>query len=285
MDLILPDTAGIRVCHARCVASFFVSKTRSANNATVWCLWCSGNTTLCGRVITGSIPVRHPSKRHLLIAGVFCYTSYMIYLIGGTPRSGKTTVAKVLANKLKISWVSCDSLEGIPKFYTPKNVYHKHFPKDIMRRATKNSNDLMYTRFSANQIVQAYITQGSSVWTAVEQFIEYLIGEDISYIIEGYQLPPKSVAKLKSKFPKKIKSIYLIKEHPDKILEGALAHTHKKDWFKTKTTNPEIYMKIAEMLSMYGSKIKKDATTLKLKVINTDTRFNERIKQAVQTLS
>lgn len=208
----------------------------------------------------------------------------MIYLIGGTPRSGKTTVAKLLSKKLKISWVSCDSLEGIPKFYTPKSVYHKRFPKDIMRRETKNSNDLMYTKFSAKQIVQAYLTQGSSVWTAVEQFTEYLIGEDISYIIEGYQLPPKSVAKIKNKFPKKIQVIYLIKEHPGRILEGALAHTEKKDWFKTKTTNPDIYKKISAMLGLFGTHIKKEANANKLKVINTDTRFNEQIKLAVKTL-
>jgi 2-phosphoglycerate kinase len=121
----------------------------------------------------------------------------MIYLIGGTPRSGKTTVAKLLAKRLGISWVSCDSLEGIPKLYTPKNIYHKRFPKDIIRKETKNSNDLMYTRFNANQIVKACLTQGSSVWVAVEQFVEYLIGENLDYIVEGYQLPPKSVAKLK----------------------------------------------------------------------------------------
>ena len=30
---------------------------------TIWRLWCNGNTTLCGSVITGSNPVSRPDKK------------------------------------------------------------------------------------------------------------------------------------------------------------------------------------------------------------------------------
>lgn len=37
----------------------------------------------------------------------------MIYLIGGPPKCGKTTLAKQLAKKLGIQWVATDTLEVI----------------------------------------------------------------------------------------------------------------------------------------------------------------------------
>lgn len=208
----------------------------------------------------------------------------MIYIIGGLPRSGKTILAKKLAYKLRISWVSGDSLEGIPKYYTSKKEYPKRFPKDIIRRKTKNSNDLMYTKYTAEEIVHAYMIQGESVWISIARFIDSLIGENIDYVVEGYQIPPEKVVRLQKKYPGKIKSIFLVKEDTAKILAGALAHTAANDWFKTKTTKPEIYSKIAKMLSVYGTQMKKDATKSKIKVVNTDTVFSKQIDAAMRYL-
>jgi 2-phosphoglycerate kinase len=208
----------------------------------------------------------------------------MIYIIGGTPRSGKTTLAKKLSKNLRISWVSGDALESIRKYYTSKKEYSKRFPKDIMRRKTKNSNDLMYTKYTSEEIMAAYLTQGASVWQSIELFIDSLIGEDIDYIVEGYQISPHKVAELQKKYPKQVRSIFLVKEDPAKILSGALAHTAENDWFKTKTTDPEIYTKICEMLSLFGKQMKKEATASKLKVINTDIDFALQIRNAYSYL-
>jgi 2-phosphoglycerate kinase len=62
----------------------------------------------------------------------------MIYIIGGTPRSGKSILAKKLARKLKISWVSGDSLEGIPKYYASARDYPKKFPSIFLKKETFN---------------------------------------------------------------------------------------------------------------------------------------------------
>ncbi len=39
----------------------------------------------------------------------------MIYLIGGPPRCGKTTLAKEMSKKLEIPWISSDALEVVVK--------------------------------------------------------------------------------------------------------------------------------------------------------------------------
>jgi adenylate kinase family enzyme len=67
----------------------------------------------------------------------------MIYLIGGSPRSGKTTVAKKLAAVLGISWISADTLQGLAKHFTPLSEHTKKFPINALRKNTKNSNRLV----------------------------------------------------------------------------------------------------------------------------------------------
>jgi 2-phosphoglycerate kinase len=209
----------------------------------------------------------------------------MIYIIGGSPRSGKTILAKKLARNLSVSWVSGDTIEGIPKYYTSAKEYSKKFPKDILRRKTHNSNDLMYTKYADQQIMRAYMVQAESVWSSIELFIDSLIAENIDYVVEGYQIPPAKLAQFQKRHPKKIKSLFLIKEDTNKILSGALAHTNSDDWFKTKTTDPKIYSKIADMLSLYGKQLKKEAVKSKIKVINTDTSFSSQIKNALNYLT
>ncbi len=205
----------------------------------------------------------------------------MIYLIGGTPRSGKSIVAKKLSEVLRIPWVSGDSLEGIPKKYTAKNMYAKKFPKHVMRIKTHQSNELMYSRYSASNIVEAYTTQAASVWEAIELFIDSLIVEKQDFIIEGYQIPVAAAAKLQKRYPNDVSIIFLIKTDPEKIIEGTLKHNNPDDWFVKKSQSPLVYPKIAAMLSRYGKKIEHDAKKFNLPLVNTDTNFAAKIKKAV----
>ena len=48
----------------------------------------------------------------------------MIYLIGGPPKCGKTTLAKKLAGKYQIPWISADTLQNIVWAYTPKEKHY-----------------------------------------------------------------------------------------------------------------------------------------------------------------
>jgi cytidylate kinase len=58
----------------------------------------------------------------------------MIYLIGGAPRCGKTTIAKKLSKKLLISWISADTIESMIATNTSSRDIIKLFPKSIIRK-------------------------------------------------------------------------------------------------------------------------------------------------------
>lgn len=197
----------------------------------------------------------------------------MIYLIGGPPRSGKTTLAKRLAARLRIGWVPVDILESIVREYTPKDNRKKLFPKNLFRKAINGSNDKMYQTFSAPEITDAYIRQGKTSWQAVEIFVSNCIQDAHDFIIEGYQIHPHLVMKLTKKFPHEIRSVFLIKKNVSALMEGFHKSKAKHDWVLQKTMKVETFAKIAEMLSYFGERVERDAAQHRLRVYCMDKNF------------
>ena len=61
----------------------------------------------------------------------------MIYLIGGPPKCGKTTLAKRLSKSLGIPWVSTDTLQCVIKPYINRKDFSKK-PAQIFAVSAKS---------------------------------------------------------------------------------------------------------------------------------------------------
>ena len=202
----------------------------------------------------------------------------MIYLIGGPPRCGKTTIAK----KLSKSWISADTIESIIRTNTNETDLDRLFPKNAVRKKTKNSNDLMYSVYSAKQIVNLYIKQAKASWKAIETMVECEISNGHDYVIEGFQLHPQLMNRLVKKYGKKnITPIVLTRFDCDGIVSGCLKHKAKSDWFIEKTKDSDIYPKIAKMIQVYSEIFEKEAKKFKIKVISVDGDFPKQIKEVL----
>jgi hypothetical protein len=79
----------------------------------------------------------------------------VIYVIGGSPRCGETMLAKRVARRLGIGWISADVLEAIVRELAAAGGAKNAFPKNYLRARTFGSNDVMYSRFSPGRIVCA----------------------------------------------------------------------------------------------------------------------------------
>src|SRR4051812_42769122 len=111
----------------------------------------------------------------------------MFYFIGGAPRTGKTTIAKSLAKELGVSWISTDTLESVISEYIPE----EKFPKNLIREETDQSNDVMYTQYSTDEIKFAYFKQAEAVQDTLMRFVECESQNGREYIFEGYHILPK----------------------------------------------------------------------------------------------
>lgn len=206
----------------------------------------------------------------------------MIYLIGGPPKCGKTTLAKKMSKKLGIPWVSTDTLENVIKPYLNKKDFAKNFPSSSIRG---KSNDEKYSKYSTNQIISAYKKQAKTVAKAIEMFAlcEMTDGNDL--ILEGYHIEPSLAAKLQKKYgSNKIHSIFLIKTDPNKFVEDIKKTSTPNDWIIARTKNKETYLKIAKMISEYGLFFINEARKYGFIVFNLDNDFGSLIKKAITYL-
>ncbi|KKP41149.1 MAG: hypothetical protein UR31_C0036G0007 [Parcubacteria group bacterium GW2011_GWA2_33_14] len=203
----------------------------------------------------------------------------MIYLIGGPPKCGKTTLSKKLSKKLGIPWISADTLQTIAKEYTNKKDISKKFPWSTIRKI-KKSNDIAFGEYTSKEIVKLYTTQAKVTYGAIDMVSICEITDGNDYIIEGYQVEPQLVSALYKKYgAENFKAVFLIKKDISKFVEDLRKSTTPNDWIIEKTKYEETYGKIAKMISEYGSYFEAEATKYEFKVFNMDEDFDKKLAE------
>ena len=210
----------------------------------------------------------------------------MLYLIGGPPRSGKTTVAQLLAKQKSIPYFSLDHVTSVVSPYIPRKEFKIKLPLRIALQITKFSNDVFYGQYSSKQIIDFYLVQAETYWAGVESFIKYALQDDHDLILEGWQLLPHRLASLvTSENRHKMKILFLYKTNVTHINDGLQASTAKNDWVMKNTKKSTTFAKIAKELSQFGSHFHKEAEKYHFKSINMDVDFKQKIKVALKQLS
>ena len=207
----------------------------------------------------------------------------MIYLIGGSPRCGKTKVAKELAKKTHIPWFPADYLGSVVFQYITDDEKDTKFPL----RAIKNINpstDFRYSNYSLEQIVEFYDTQAQVVWSGLKAFIEYASHDEQDFIIEGYQITPSLLANLDNDIKKYLRIVFLYKEDVEDIETGIKKNLDPGDWVLNGAKNEDTYVKIAQMVRVYGEKTLKEAKESNMSVFNMDGDFQQKVDGAVKHL-
>ncbi|UMX48225.1 MAG: hypothetical protein L7H18_01630 [Candidatus Nealsonbacteria bacterium DGGOD1a] len=202
----------------------------------------------------------------------------MIYLIGGPPKCGKTTLAKKISKSFGILWVSTDTLQNVIKPYMRENDFPIKFPADYQRG---KDNDEKYSKFSTNEIIEAYKQQAKTVYQAIEMFAVCEITDGNDFIIEGYHIEPGLAQELNIKYPDKVSCIFLVKSDRNKFVCDIKKSTTPNDWIIARTGKEETYQKIANMICEYGVFFEKEARKYNLKVLNMDNDFDIRVKEAI----
>jgi 2-phosphoglycerate kinase len=97
----------------------------------------------------------------------------MIYLIGGPPRCGKTTVARRLARSVGCSWVAGDWLSQAFSAYIAEDDIRPEEQLDLGPNVPSNSrNDVRYARYSATEIIIYYRAWAARTWPGLQVFVD-----------------------------------------------------------------------------------------------------------------
>jgi 2-phosphoglycerate kinase len=206
-----------------------------------------------------------------------------LILIGGVPRTGKTTLAKKIAADLGISWMSTDALESIAHSYIPEEQRDIKFPKSVMRRSTNRSNDEFYSTYSIPEIIDSYETQAETTSAAIAALTEYADKEDWSYVIEGYHVTPSLLAKLRATGIT-FTSAVLVNTDPAQAIERSRQSDVKSDWVRDNTQNVETYAKIAEGIQEHSQRLMEASREYDIDCVDISKDFEGRVTEIYKHL-
>jgi 2-phosphoglycerate kinase len=210
----------------------------------------------------------------------------MIYLIGGPPRCGKTTLAEALAKRLSFPYFTLDHVTSAISPYISEHEYATKLPLRVARQETDFSNDVFYAKYSAEQTVDIYLRQAETFWPGVENFIKYAVRDGHDLILEGWQILPRLLREVITPENRdEIKAIFLYKLDVGRIVSGLKASTARHDWVVRNTREESTFLAIAKMISHFGGRIEKEAGEYDFRGVNTDSNFEQTIEEALASVS
>lgn len=211
----------------------------------------------------------------------------MIYLIGGPPKCGKTTLAKKLSKKFGIQWIASDTLQVVVREYVSKYIPKKELDKLYPHSAQKGAtNDETYSLNTPTQIAKNYIKQARASYDAIDMFSICEIKDGNDYIIEGYHITPQFAVRLIEKYGRNhFRVLFLVKADIKKFVCDVKKSSTLNDWILCKAQKKETFYKIAKMINYYGQFFDKEAKKYKFRVLNMDKNFGGQLKKAVELLS
>jgi len=205
----------------------------------------------------------------------------MIYLIGGSPRSGKTILSRKLSKKLDIQHISTDILRLFMIACLEGDDKYKYFPFEQMFDQAGTVNTF-YKETSGNKMLSADIKEAENLMPGILAFIEYFKNAGTDYIIEGVHFLPRLIKHLKEGEGTKI--VILGKSDSDKIYRGLIENKGKDDWIADNINDNKTLLQAAKSIAQYGEYFGLESVKYELKFINTEDNFLDKIENALTYL-
>lgn len=185
----------------------------------------------------------------------------MIYWIGGSSCSGKSTLAKMLAEKHGLQLYSCDD-----HFYKHVQLISPEKHPAMKKVAEMNPNEAFYSRGLDDQL-RVYIQSFQEDFSFVLQDLQEI---NKPVIIEGNQLMPSLTAPY---IKENHKAIWLI---PTEAFQRK--NYQKRDWIKgvlNDTEDPEIaFNNWMKRDAIFAEHVNEEAKRFGFKVLNVDGSSN-----------
>lgn len=200
----------------------------------------------------------------------------MIYLIGGSPRSGKTIFSKMLAQKLNCNLISIDDLRKKEIKKLSRKEAFKSFP---FEKIYKNNDDF-FQKYSPKEILEWDLKDAQALWLKIDENIKKNLKKESTVVIEGVQLFPEFIKRYKNN--SLIKLLLFYKKDEKLMLEGFLRNKDRNDWLMNNTNNPKTFNRAAKTYSFFGKYLEKESKKYDIAAINTEKDFNKVIKRVLK---
>jgi 2-phosphoglycerate kinase len=204
----------------------------------------------------------------------------MLFVIGGPPRCGKTTVAQRLTSLRPCSRVPTDYLGTAFTNYIPPTELPTRYPD--WQTATV---DARYERYTAVDIITNYRTKAATSWPGIRDFLSYALYDQHDMVVEGYHLEPAFVAELVAAHPQfAIHALFLYRTDTAQLQDDLRRSTDPEDWVLRSATTPRTFQRIAAMVADYSTFFVQEARVYGFPVVTMDGVYADRISAATAHL-
>ena len=182
----------------------------------------------------------------------------MLYIIGGTSRSGKSLLARNILKEKLVPFFPLDGLTGMLKSAVPE-----HGIKHDM----------------------GFISKAEKTWKFNKSLFNHFIVTQESYTVEGDSILPLQVAKLKEKYFKNIKCCFLgyctlsAKQKLDLV---RTFHVGEKDW--THKHDDEAMLGMIEGMIQYSKYLKEECNKYNIAFFDVSEDFENTQTKAFEFL-
>jgi len=123
----------------------------------------------------------------------------LIFLIGGTAGSGKSTIASILASRLEIVRTqSTDMLREVMRTMVPEQLLPVLHKSSFMAWAALPEQSRDPEKSAETSLIDGYLTQADLLSVAIEAVVQRALRERVSLILEGVHVHPLLVSKLET---------------------------------------------------------------------------------------
>lgn len=180
-----------------------------------------------------------------------------IFLIGGAPTAGKTTVARALGGRLGIPWISTDQIRRIMRAATSRKENPRLFGPEV------HDAQRFLTEFSPEQVVDLAYQEAEAVWPGVRRFIlaDHLWTE--GFIVEGVNLLPHLIAPDLAKEPE-IQATFLIDRDLDRVRRAILS---RGLWHQADTYPDSVKEREVSWVNLFGVRLMEDAIKYSYQIV------------------
>jgi 2-phosphoglycerate kinase len=197
----------------------------------------------------------------------------MIFLIGGAPRCGKTSLAIALSDRLHVPWVPTDYLAaGFAR-------YHRRGGQ----LSPGESNDVRYSSHSTAEIVASYRRRARAARRGLLAFVEYALSEERDFVLEGFHCEPTLMAEVERLGPSR--AVVLCRDDPEDALQALRASSDPNDWAVRYTRESETYRGIAAMIAAYSGILREEARRWRIPVMSMAGGLGPGLEYALDVLS
>lgn len=202
----------------------------------------------------------------------------MLYFIGGSPRVGKSILAKKIAELKNATVLSTDQLcDRVTKDLSPEEKKQRFPFPGFSGDASKNT-------YSPEEYTRLQFVSMNSLQPAIENAIAQAAFKKEPTIIEGIHLMPNHIRMLVDTYGSDNCSVVFIGSiHVEQLIEGIMQDTRPSNWMKESPL--QVIRQFAQFACVFSSVIREEALRNNFTYLERSEDFDQDIQQAIDLLS